>query len=285
MIELQDISFRYERTASPLFQDLSVRIPAGTICGLLGANGGGKSTLLKLLAGLCFPQQGRCEVLGYRPRERSPAFLADIFLLPEHIFVAPLTPAGYASRFGSFYPGFDRSTFEKLLRDFALSPDRKLTACSHGERKKFLLAFGIATNARLVLMDEPTNGLDMPGKNQLRRALINHFTPERSFLISSHQAHDLHGLIDSVMIIAAGGIALHATLDALTTRLQVQLEPEAPEDALYVEESLFGYRVVRHNDSGAESILDLELLLGLVTSGSTQVRQLLSEVGLGGVRS
>lgn len=285
MIDLKNVSFRYGHAGKPLFQNLDLQLPAGTICGMLGANGAGKSTLLKLLAGLSFPQQGRCEVLGHAPGERSPEFLADIFLLPEDIFVPAVTPATYARRYGSFYPRFDSTTYDKLLADFALPSDRKLTEYSYGQKKKFLLAFGIATNARLLLMDEPTNGLDIPGKSQFRRALINHFAPERSFLISTHQVHDLQGLIDSVMVIAEGNVLLHATMDELTSRLHVQLEAQAPEDALYVEETLEGFRVVRENRSGAEVDLDLELLFGLVTSASESVRQLLTGARPMGARS
>ncbi len=179
--------------------------------------------------------------------------------------------AVYARRYGSFYPRFDRATYDKLLADFQLPTDRKLTELSYGQKKKLLLAFGIATNARLLILDEPTNGLDIPGKQLVRRALINHFAPDRSVLISTHQVHDLEGLIDSVMIVADGTILLHATLDTLTTRLQVQLEDEAPDDALYVEERLEGYRVVRENSAGMAGDLDLELLFGLATSGRRPV--------------
>jgi ABC-2 type transport system ATP-binding protein len=285
MIDLKNLGFRYDRTGKPLLQDVNLHLPAGTICGMLGANGAGKSTLLKLLAGLSFPQQGSCQVLGYAPAERLPAFLSDVFLLPEEIFVAPVTPAEYARRYGSFYPRFDQATYDKLLAEFGLPIDRKLTTYSYGQKKKLLLAFGIATNARLVILDEPTNGLDIPGKSHFRRALINHFAPERSFLISTHQVHDLQGLIDSVMIVADGSILLHATLDALTARLQVELEQDAPDDALYVQETLGGYRVVRENSTGVEGELDLELLFGLVTSASARVRQLLAGSAPHGARS
>jgi ABC-2 type transport system ATP-binding protein len=276
MIELNAVGFRYERAGKPLFQDLNLQLGAGTICGLLGANGAGKSTLLRLLAGLSFPQQGSCRVLGFAPAERLPSFLADIFLLPEEIFVPSLTPVEYAQRYGGFYPRFDRSTLNQLLNDFALPADRKLSAYSHGQKKKFLLAFGIATNARLLIMDEPTNGLDIPGKAHFRRALINHFTPDRSFLISTHQVHDLQGLIDSVMVVAEGSLLLHAALDTLSARLQVELEERRPEDALYVEETLEGYRVIRENTSGVEADLDLELLFGLATTANARLSQLLS---------
>jgi ABC-2 type transport system ATP-binding protein len=276
MIELNELGFRYGRAEKPLFQGLDLQLPAGTICGMLGANGAGKSSLLRLLAGLSFPQQGSCKVLGFVPGERSPAFLSDIFLLSEEIFVPPVTPAIYAHRYASFYPRFDQAAYDKLLADFELPIARKLSAFSYGQKKKFLLAFGLASNARLLIMDEPTNGLDIPGKSQFRRALINHFAPERSFLISTHQVHDLEGLIDSVMIIADGSILLHATMDELTARLHVEVEQHAPEDALYVEETLEGYRVVRENSSGVEGNLNLELLFGLATSASARLRQVLS---------
>ncbi len=279
MIDLKGLSFGYDRS-KPLFNNVDLQLPGGTICGVLGANGAGKSTLLKILAGLIFPLQGSYEVLDCTPSERRPEFLADIFFLSEDLFVPPVTPETYARRDGSFYPRFDRTAFDKLLVDFALPVNRKLTEYSYGEKKKFLLAFGIATNARLLLMDEPTNGLDVPGKRQVRGALINHFDPQRSFLIATHQVRDLHSLIDSVIIVAEGSILLHATLDALTDRLQVQLEGTAPEDALYVQETLEGFRVVRAKGSGDEADLDLELLLELVSADSAPVRKVLIDAGL-----
>jgi ABC-2 type transport system ATP-binding protein len=276
MIDLKDLGFSYLRTPTPLFQGLDLHLTAGTICGMLGVNGAGKSTLLKLLAGLIFPGQGGCEVLGFAPGDRQPEFLADIFLLPEEFFVAPVTPATYAKRYGELYPRFDREVYDKLLAEFALPTDRKVTTYSYGQKKKFLLAFGIATNARLLIMDEPTNGLDIPGKSQFRRALISHFTPERSILISTHQVHDLQGLIDSVIVIAEGRILLNSTLDALNTRLQMQLEQRVPDDALYAHETLEGFRVIRENTSGVEAELDLETLFGFATSGSARLQQLLA---------
>jgi ABC-2 type transport system ATP-binding protein len=282
MIELRDVGFAYSRKGKPLFAHLDLQLPAGTICGMLGANGAGKSTLLKLLAGLSFPQQGSCSVLGHTPAERLPAFLADVFLLPEEIHVPAVTAGVYAERFGSLYPRFNGAVFSRLLGDFGLPADRSLNTISYGQKKKFLLAFGIATNTRLLIMDEPTNGLDIPGKGEFRRALIDHFAPERSFLISTHQVHDLQGLIDSVMIIAAGCVLLHQTLDELSMRLHVQVEPVAPDDALYFENSLEGYRVVRENTAGVESNLDLALLFGLVTSGNARLPQILGAGARGG---
>ena len=158
------MAFDTPAPVSRCFKVWICKLKAGTICGMLGANGAGKSTLLKLLAGLSFPQQGSCKVLGFAPAERLPAFLADIFLLAEEIFVPAMTPAVYAHHYSSFYPRFDRATYDQLLGDFALPTDRKLSTYSYGQKKKFLLAFGISTNARLLIMDEPTNGLIFPAR-------------------------------------------------------------------------------------------------------------------------
>ncbi len=151
---------------------------------------------------------------------------------------------------------------------------QKLHTLSQGQKKKFLLAFGLATQARLLILDEPTNGLDIPGKSQFRRVLIDHFVPERSFLISTHQVHDLQGLIDSVMVLAHGEILLHETVEALESQLRISVEPMEPIEALYAEKSLDGFKVIRRCEGEQESRLDLELMFGLITSGSAKVREL-----------
>ena len=120
-------------------------------------------------------------------------------------------------------------------------------------------------------------------RNRLRRAFVvprdhDHFQTERSFLISTHQVHDLQGLIDSVMVLAQGQILLHETVEALESRLQISVEQEAPLDALYVEKSLEGFKVIRENQGMQESRLDLELMFGLVTTGPGKVRELFREV-------
>jgi ABC-2 type transport system ATP-binding protein len=274
MIEIKALGFGFGKKGPPLFAGLDLRLPSGTLCGLLGANGAGKSTLLRLLAGLNFPQQGSCTVLGHHPGERLPEFLADIFLLPEEVYVPPLLPGVYVQRYGSFYPRFDRAIFETLATDFAFPRDRRLTTFSLGQKKKFLLAFGLATQARLLILDEPTNGLDLPGKSQFRRALISQFAPDRSILISTHQVHDLQGLIDAVIVLDGGRIQLHATLEALAASLQVGIEARPPTDALYVEETLEGYRVVRQGTAGVEAELDLELLYRLAVAVGPAIGQL-----------
>ncbi|MEY4641311.1 MAG: hypothetical protein RLZZ227_1305 [Pseudomonadota bacterium] len=285
MITTRQLGFGYSRKRAPLFEGLDLSLPAGTICGMLGANGAGKSTLLKILAGLIFPQRGTCEVLRQTPGARLPVFLADIFLLPEEIHVPALTAQQYAVLYGSLYPRFDAAQFFALLGEFALPIDRKASSFSMGQKKKFLLAFGIATNTRLLIMDEPTNGLDIPSKSQFRKVLINHFDPTRSFIISTHQVHDLQSLIDSVVILAEGKILLHETLDVLATRLSVDIEHTRPADALFAEQTLEGWRVLRENHSGVESSVDLNLLFGFVTNERERSKALFTPASATGERA
>jgi ABC-2 type transport system ATP-binding protein len=277
MIQLTDVGFAY-RKRQHLFQHLNLTLEAGTICGLLGTNGAGKSTLLKLLAGLSFPQAGQCRVLGHEPAKREPDFLADVFLLPEELYLPELTATAYVARYAPLYPRFDRAVFAQLMQEFALPLDRKLTALSMGQRKKFALSFGMATNASLFLMDEPTNGLDIPGKQEFRRALLKHYSPERSFIISTHQVHDLQGLVDSVMIVANGRILLHESLETLSTTLSLEISHDKPDDALYVEATLEGFHVLRINDKrDYVSDVDLTLLFGCTLAQPELLRSLLAQ--------
>src|SRR5688500_15377154 len=101
MIELQDIGFAYPRSPAPLFVNLRLSLPRGTICGLLGPNGAGKSTLLKMLGGLISPHQGTCRVVGMDPTERLPSLLADIFLLPEVVFVPAILISTFMTRYAA----------------------------------------------------------------------------------------------------------------------------------------------------------------------------------------
>ena len=270
MIELHNIGFSYSRSAPPLFANLTLDLPAGTICGLLGPNGAGKSTLLKMLGGLIRPHRGTCRVLGAEPALREPGLLADIFLLPEVTFVPPILSDAYLTRYAFFYPKFDYAVFAKLVDDFELDANQKLHLMSLGQKKKFLLAFGIATNTRLLLMDDPTNGLDIRGKNKFRKILVSHYDSARSFIISTHQVHDLDGLIDSLAIMSGGRILLHETMDSLSGRFSVSIESRQPYDALYYEQTLEGFAAVRNNSTGIESRLDLGLLYGMVTSQQAQ---------------
>ena len=179
-----------------------------------------------------------------------------------------MTPARYVDLYSPFYPGFDRKEFERYFREFELEHDKKITAYSYGQRKKFLLAFGLATACKLLILDEPTNGLDIPSKSQFRRLVASALTETRTFLISTHQVRDMENLIDPVIIVEDGRIIFNQRLDEVSRRVSVRLQRVEPEPgaALYFEKVLGGYTVVTEFDGADEASIDLETLFNMVVA-------------------
>lgn len=164
MIEIKNLSFQYGK--KEIFSDLNLSIQAGNIYGLLGRNGAGKTTLLKLIAGLCFPKSGECELFGAASSMRLPSVLRETFFIPEEFSLPSIRINQYEERYTPFYPNFNKEEFQQYLNEFSLSEDAKLNKISYGQKKQFLIAFALASHCKLVIMDEPTNGLDIPSKKK-----------------------------------------------------------------------------------------------------------------------
>ena len=277
MINIQHLSFGY-RATDDIFQDLSLPLQAGCIHGLLGKNGAGKTTLLKLISGTLFPYDGVVSVLGFTPAKRNPLMLQDIYFLPEEIFLPSLSIQRYVQVYAPFYPHFDYKQFDHILNEFEItSKTRKLQTLSHGQKKKVQIAFSIAANTRLLIMDEPTNGLDIPAKSQFRRIVANTFNEERCTIISTHQVRDLHSLIDYITILDENDIVMSYPIEEITKRLLFKWYDgqEAPLDALYIEESLKGVAAVLENREQIESKLDIEMLFNALFANKEKMKKLL----------
>ncbi len=221
MIKLDDVSFSYT-SHNKLFNHLSLRLEQNGICGLLGKNGSGKTTLLKLLAGLIFADEGDIQVMGRSPKMRNPHFLGDLYFLPEDLYVPVLTGEQYIKFYAPFYPQFDHTLMQKSLVEFDLSPKQLLTKFSYGQKKKFLIAFGLATNCSLLIMDEPTNGLDIPSKTQFRKLVASIISDEKLYIISTHQVHDVEKLIDTIVILNDGKIIYQQPIIEQESRIDLE---------------------------------------------------------------
>lgn len=304
MIEIDDVRFGYGR--EPLFRGLSLRMERGNIYGLLGRNGAGKTSLLRILSGQLFPHAGACSVLGEKPKDRSPSFLSEIFFLPEEFYAPPVYPEQYVRMYGTFYPRFDRNKFDSYIREFDLSTSKRLSAYSYGQRKKMLLAFGLATGCSLLLLDEPTNGLDIPSKSQFRRLTAQAIGDDQTFVISTHQVRDMEHLIDPIIILEDGKIIFNESLQTVNDRLAVRLSQErepgrataegrTPEGApaqrpaaqgptpkgavLYSEKVLGGYTVVTERTDTNESSPDIELLFNAIVGGGESIQAVFEKGG------
>jgi len=278
MVRIRNLHFGYSRRVLQL-ENLSLDLVRGRIYGLLGKNGAGKSTLLKNLVGLAFPLSGTCEVEGHAAALRRPDTLQDLFFLPEDVRVPAVTATQLARSTGSFYPRFDEAAFHEYLRELDVPSLTKLTTLSFGQQKKVLIAFALATNTGLLVLDEPTNGLDIPSKAQFRKLVARALGEERCVVISTHQVRDLDNLIDTVLVLHERRIVLHKTLDELADIISFGTAPAgaASPEVLYAEPSVRGQQVIRPNHGGTFSKVDLELLFNALTGPDAAVASYLNQ--------
>ncbi len=200
MLQFKNVSFGYRKSRMVL-DDISMTLEPGYIYGLLGVNGVGKSTLFRLICGLNPPNSGEVTVFDDIPKQRKPSMLSKIFLLPEEIDFPGMDIMQFSKLYGSFYPNFSVEDLKDLIAKFKVDPAQKLSTMSQGQRKKANIAFALACHTPLLLMDEPTNGLDIPSKTTFRKVLAEYRNPETIIIISTHQVLDLERLIDAAIIL------------------------------------------------------------------------------------
>ena len=275
MIKIENLTFSYSKKQK-LFDHLNLDLPSGNIYGLLGKNGAGKSTLLKIITGLLFPKSGKLNVVGYTPKNRYPQFLSEIYLITEEFYVPSVNMQRFVKLYSPFYPRFDHSSFNKYISEFNLPEDQKLSEMSFGQRKNFLLSFGLATECKLLILDEPTNGLDIPSKSLFRKIVANAINDDRSFIVSTHQVRDMENLIDPIIILDEGEIILNEDYERISKKLVITKEPELPDNqsVVYAESSLGGYTIVKENEGEEETIMNLETLFNAVISNKSKIHEI-----------
>lgn len=275
MIEFQNLAFAYSRKQT-LFQDINLSMQAGNIYGLLGKNGVGKTTMLNLISGLLFPKSGECTVMGYSPQERKVGFLSQLFYVPDEIVLPAMKLNDYVRVNKVFYPNFSDELLQQCLRDFEVEGNEDLAKLSHGQKKKIYISFALACQTKLLLMDEPTNGLDIPSKSTFRKLMASVATEERCIVISTHQVRDLDNLIDAVVVMDNSRVLLQGTLDEITEKLTFRAL-ENDEKSLYEESSVKGRWGVVENKSGEFSKVDMELLFNTVISNKKEIERIFSK--------
>ncbi len=270
MVTIQNLHFAYRRR--PVFTGLDLELRPGHIYGLFGRNGTGKSTLLRNIAGFLFPQQGKIDALGFTPGKRQPAFLAKYFHVPEDFQLPDISLSRWIQYTAPFYPAFNLAQFEHYSREFAIPTFGSLHELSYGQQKKVLISLALATNAPLLLMDEPTNGLDIHSKSQFRKVIAGSIDENKCILISTHQVKDLENLIDNVTILEDGKILFDQPLSRIAETLVFKFSFDAEEAgrALYSESSLKGQALLLPNLEGEDSRPDLEMLYkAVLVNGKT----------------
>lgn len=212
MIDISNVTFEY-RKGKPVLKDFSLSFPQGGVYGLLGKNGTGKSTLLYLISGLLRPRHGEVRVDGMLSANRQPQMLREIFLVPEEYDLPSVSLKSYTRALKSFYPRFSDELLRKCIEVFDLEMDMQLGTLSMGQKKKVYMCVALATGTRVLLMDEPTNGLDILSKSQFRKAVVQGMEEDKTVLVSTHQVHDVERLLDHVTIINGNQVLLHGPLN------------------------------------------------------------------------
>ena len=270
MIDIKDLQFSYVKGFQPVFDHFSTSMERGHVYGLLGKNGTGKSTLLYLIAGLLRPKSGSVTVDGQSDIPRSPELLTNMFLVPEEFDLPGVMLEEYVKLNAPFYPHFSHDTLAHCLDIFELSGDIHLRHLSMGQKKKVFISFALATETRLLLMDEPTNGLDIPSKSQFRRAVAESMTDDRTLIISTHQVHDVEQLFDHVLIISNQGMLLDAPMSQISERFafSIRQPQDMDSDVIYAEPTLAGNLALSRRQEGQpETPVSLELLFNAVNQG------------------
>ena len=199
--------------SNTVLEDINLRIPEGSIVGLLGPNGCGKTTLLKILAGLIKDYSGTVKInnneIGIATKE-DVAFLPDASYLPQW-----MTPIDAINYFDDFYKDFNKEKAMKMVTDFSLNPKQKLKTMSKGQQEKLCLILILARNARLYLLDEPLGGLDPSSRAAILDMIMNNYAKNSTVLISTHLINDVEKIFNRVLMISHGHLVVNSHVNEL----------------------------------------------------------------------
>ena len=243
MITVENLSFTYRKSKRAVLRDFSLSFESGRVYGLLGKNGAGKSTLLYLMSGLLTPKNGKVMFHDTDVRRRLPVTLQDMFLVPE---------------------------------DFEMDIDIDLGSLSMGQKKKVFMSFALATNTSLLLMDEPTNGLDIPGKSQFRKFIASGMSDDKTIVISTHQVRDIDKVLDHVLIMDDSRVLLDESTSNICDKLFFveSDDRELAKSALFAIPTIQGNYLILPNEKQDESELNLELLFNATLATPEEIARL-----------
>ena len=274
MIEINNLAFSYG--PKNVLNNISMKLEDGKIYGLLGENGVGKTTLLTLLCGLKKPQEGTIVADGADPYKRQPSFLENIYYLPDEVAPLNTTADRWAKSTGKFWPNFNFDTYINIMKEFETDGRQKMNAMSAGQLKKAYIAFALAAGTRYLLMDEPTNGLDIPSKSQFRAAIMKYTREDSTIVISTHQVRDLENVIDPIVILDRCDVLLNASIEEISSKLFFDYGNQIQPGSLYAEQLPGGFIQVYPNTTGKESKVNVEALFNAVHNNKELVKGIFS---------
>ena len=210
-LHITNLSKKYG--AFTALDQLSLTLPPGQVVGLLGENGCGKTTLLKVIAGVLTDYDGDVRIHGHEPGPESKAIVS---FLPDASFLADGdTVEACLEKYRDFFADFNEPKARELLQFLGLETNRKLSTLSKGQREKVQIALAMGRDALVYLLDEPISGVDPAAREVLLQAIVRGLTPEALVIVSTHLIHDLEPILDGVAMMRYGRILLAGQVDDL----------------------------------------------------------------------
>lgn len=220
ILTCEGLTKRYGRTE--VLRGLELSLPRGRIIGLLGPNGAGKTTLIKLICGLLTPDSGSISVAGHPVGPESKTVVS---YLPERPFLGKwMTVRDGLDLFQDFYADFDRAKAEDMLARLGVDAGARLTTLSKGTLEKVHLVLVMSRNAQLYVLDEPIGGVDPAARDFILSTILTNYNEEGSILISTHLIADVETVLDEVLFLRDGTIALHDTVDHIREERGVSVD-------------------------------------------------------------
>lgn len=264
MVELKGISFCYD-SEEKIFNDFSLRLNEGRFYGLLGKNGTGKTTFLKIISGALLVKRGEVIINKKDIKYRDLGTLQEIFLLPADFTFPQMNINKYVSIYSTFYPKFSKKILEDCFTNFDINKNIKnLQELSLGEKHKIAVSIAISSGTKILLFDEATNGMDIPTRKIFRKMLIKYIKEDQTVVLSTHVVHDIENLLTDIIILRKDKKAFISSIDDIRKRYLFGIQ-KYKDGALYYEPCSEGYHVICNNLNNEETEISIELLFNALT--------------------
>lgn len=211
LVKVEQLSYR--KGMKQIFNALNFSVSSGKIIALIGENGSGKTTIMRLLSGLALNWKGQILIDGSKVGTKTKSFVA--YLEDQNNFQPNQQLEEVISFYARFYPDFDKRRAYELLRFMNLSESEKLGNLSKGNAEKFALSMTLARRAKLYLLDEPLSGVDLLSREKIIQSLLQWFDEESTIIITTHQLREIETIIDEVLFLRDGQIILHESLEMI----------------------------------------------------------------------